>query len=88
MRSLAVLVCIGLTVAVWAADPPPDPSKTSMVGHSVTNPMTSMTATVSGLIVDPAGTYNNDSPPVGFTILTGSMADKLVEVTLEPARMG
>ncbi len=42
--------------AGYAQTPPPEPSDTSTIGQTVTNPVTGMTTTVSGLITDPAGT--------------------------------
>ncbi|MEO1244214.1 MAG: autotransporter outer membrane beta-barrel domain-containing protein [Pseudomonadota bacterium] len=42
--------------------PPPEPSDTSTIGQTVTNPVTGLTTTVSGLQLDPAG-----SPTVGET---------------------
>ena len=66
--SLALIHAILVAVAVIALPPevgaqtppppppPPPPSASSMVGDTVTNPLTGMTTTVSGLIVDPDGT--------------------------------
>ncbi|WP_139364433.1 hypothetical protein [Ochrobactrum sp. P6BS-III] len=55
----AVMAGIYLAVGsstVFAADPPPAPSKTSVPGQTVTNPLTGEETTVTALVVDPAGT--------------------------------
>ncbi|ASV83762.1 sperm-activating peptides family [Ochrobactrum quorumnocens] len=56
---LAVLVSMQIAISIpaaYAEDPPPQPSKTSSIGQTVTNPVTGDTTTVSALRVDPAGT--------------------------------
>jgi len=62
-RFLAALVSLSIVFGgaasaalVAASSAPPDPDKTSTVGQSVNNPVTSSTTTVSALIVDPVGT--------------------------------
>src|SRR6185503_10808755 len=58
-RLLATLVSLAITgasAALFAAGAAPNPDKTSTVGQSVNNPVTSTTTTVTALIVDPVGT--------------------------------
>ncbi len=52
----AVVLTTMVPVLADPPPPPPAPSASSTVGQTVTNPVTSGTTTVSGLLVDPAGT--------------------------------
>lgn len=55
---LAALLSLQVTISIPTAyaEAPPLPSKTSLVGQTVTNPITGSSTTVSVLRVDPAGT--------------------------------
>ncbi|MBC2886317.1 autotransporter outer membrane beta-barrel domain-containing protein [Ochrobactrum sp. CM-21-5] len=105
---LAVLMSIQVAISIPAAyadaQPLPQPSKTSSIGQTVTNPVTGATTTVSALRIDPAGTatagntafvetadgytflvktagevfYNNDTPPVAFTVTSVSDGTAIV----------
>ncbi len=48
------LLVLLLPTTLWAANP--DPAKTSTIGLTVNNPVTSTATTVSSLVVDPTGT--------------------------------
>jgi hypothetical protein len=77
-----------------AADPPPAPSKTSVLNQSVTNPATGETTVVTGLIADPAGTPTANATAFvttadGWTFLVKDVGElvyttKVDEETNEP----
>jgi hypothetical protein len=51
-----VFAFLSVPTALFAQTLPPQPSKTSTVGQTVTNPLTGLTTTVSALLTDPTGT--------------------------------
>ena len=116
-RSVSFLFCgvltllfLSMSTLLRAEDPPPNPSSSSAVGESVTNPATGEVTTVTALIVDPVGTptagntafvvtadgyailvkavgeiiYNNDSPPLGFTIMSQNTVAQTVQLCASP----
>lgn len=58
MKKVLIFLTFSLMPALLPAaePPPPEPSSTSLIGDTVTNPVTASTTTVSGLMLDPAGT--------------------------------
>lgn len=66
--------------AAFADDPPPPPSKSSIVGDTVTNPITNQPTKVTKLIVDPAGTPTQGTTAFvqtedGFTFLVKEVGE-------------
>ena len=51
-----VFAFLSVPTALFAQTAPPQPSKTSTVGQTVTNPVTGLTTTVGALLTDPTGT--------------------------------
>ena len=86
---LSIQVAIGIPTAFAEDPPPPQPSKTSSLGQTVTNPITGATTTVSALRVDPAGTATAGTTAFvqtadGYTFLVKTVGEQFYNADTPP----